>query len=127
MKIWTGLMAAAALVTTLASGPALAKDEAANEGLSFTAVAYDALTAGKTRDAIVELEASQADDPSRFINLGAAYARLGRMDDARKAYIAAITSTERTDVELANGLMMDSREVARLALSRLSSTQLAAR
>ena len=123
MKISMTLAAAVALM----SSPALAKDEAANAGLSFSPVAFEALSTGKTREAVAQLEASQADDPSRFINLGAAYARLGRMDDARKAYIAAITSTQRSDVELANGLMMDSREVARLALARLTSTQLAAR
>ncbi len=123
MKIWMGLMVAA--VAT--SSPAFAKNEAANEGFSFTPVAYEILSSGKTREAIAILEANRADDPSRLINLGAAYARLGRQDDARKAYLAAMASTERADVELSNGLMMDSREVARLALSRLSSTQLAAR
>ncbi len=123
MKIWIGLMAAA--IAT--SSPALAKNEAANEGLSFTPVAYDALSAGKTREAVAILEATRTDDPSRLINLGAAYARLGRQDDARRAYLAAMVSAERADVELSNGLMMDSREVARLALARLSSTQLAAR
>jgi tetratricopeptide (TPR) repeat protein len=123
MKIWMGLMVVAAVVST----PALAKNEAANDGLSFSPVAYEALSAGKTREAIAILEASRADDPSRFINLGAAYARLGRQDDARRAYLAAIASTERADVELSNGLIMDSRELARIALQRLSSPQLAAR
>ncbi len=123
MKIWMSLMAAAAVI----SSPAMAKDEAANADLGFTPVAFEALSAGKTREAIAQLEASRADDPSRYINLGAAYTRLGRVDDAHKAYVAAISSTARSDVELSNGMMMDSREVARLALSRLSTTQLAAR
>ena len=58
-------------------------------------------------------------DPSRLINLGTAYARLGKTADAQTAYKAAITSDIRYDVELANGTYMDSRWAARTALANL--------
>ena len=59
-------------------------------------------------------------DPSRLINLGTAYARLGRTADAAAAYDAAIGSPIRYDVELASGRYMDSRWAARTALANLS-------
>ena len=60
-----------------------------------------------------------ARDPSRLINLGTAYARLGRTADAAIAYRSAIDSPIRYDLELANGDFMDSRWAARTALARL--------
>lgn len=86
-------------------------------------VAYPALAAGQNRDAINQLLADKsidANDPSRLINLGAAYARIGRADLAETMFRAAIKSDIRYDLELADGSMMDSRLAARLALSRLN-------
>lgn len=84
-------------------------------------VAYEELMAGQNALAVDKLTHSRIDpqDPSRLINLGTAYARLGKPADARTAYKAAITSDIRYDVELANGTYMDSRWAARTALANL--------
>ena len=80
------------------------------------------LLAGQNALAVDKLTHSDIDarDPSRLINLGTAYARLGKTADAQTAYKAAITSDIRYDVELANGSYMDSRWAARTALANLN-------
>ena len=91
------------------------------EGLAPLSVAYEELKAGQNALAVDRLthSAIDAQDPSRLINLGTAYARLGQTADAQTAYKAAITSDIRYDVELANGSYMDSRWAARTALANL--------
>ena len=91
--------------------------------LSTLSVAYEELQAGQNvaaRDILIESNIS-ADDPSRLINLGTAYARLGQSADAAAAYRAAMTTPIRYDVELAGGQYMDSRWAARTALARLEN------
>jgi len=86
-------------------------------------VAYAELKAGDNRAAIAKLTGEttlDARDPSRLINLGTAYARLGRTADASTAYSAAIDSPIRYDLELANGRYVDSRWAARTALANLN-------
>lgn len=86
-------------------------------------VAFAELQAGENAAAVEKLtDESRVDtrDPSRLINLGTAYARLGRTADARTAYQAAADSPIRYDLELANGRTMDSRWAARAALANLS-------
>ena len=58
-------------------------------------------------------------DPARLINLGNAYAGLGRMKQAREAYRAASFAPEQVLV-LANGSEDSSRAVAKRALGRLN-------
>src|SRR3546814_10017272 len=74
-------------------------------------VAFAELQAGANDAAVAKLTTSDVDarDPSRLINLGTAYARLGRSADARTAYEAAAASPIRYDLELADGTTMDSR------------------
>lgn len=92
-------------------------------------VAFAELQAGANDAAVAKLTTSDVDarDPSRLINLGTAYARLGRTADARIAYEAAAASPIRYDLELADGTTMDSRWAARTALARLDQghTQIA--
>ncbi len=86
-------------------------------------VAYAELKAGDNRAAVAKLTSeSRLDrrDPSRLINLGTAYARLGQTTDANAAYTAAIDSPIRYDVELDGGRYVDSRWAARTALANLS-------
>ncbi|APZ99320.1 hypothetical protein BWQ93_13130 [Sphingopyxis sp. QXT-31] len=86
-------------------------------------VAYAELKAGDNRAAVAKLTGEtklDARDPSRLINLGTAYARLGRTDDAAAAYTAALGSPIRYDLELANGRYVDSRWAARTALANLN-------
>ncbi len=85
-------------------------------------VAYAELKAGDNHAAVAKLTSDSvldARDPSRLINLGTAYARLGRTSDAAAAYDAAIASPIRYDLELANGDYVDSRWAARTALANL--------
>jgi Flp pilus assembly protein TadD len=86
-------------------------------------VAFAELQAGENDAAVEKLTGeSRIDtrDPSRLINLGTAYARLGRTAEARTAYQAAADSPIRYDLELANGRTMDSRWAARTALAHLA-------
>lgn len=86
-------------------------------------VAFAELQAGENAAAVEKLTGKpriDARDPSRLINLGTAYARLGRTAEARTAYQAAADSPIRYDLELANGRMMDSRWAARTALAHLA-------
>lgn len=86
-------------------------------------VAYSELAAGDANAAVRKLEESGGtSDPAVLINLGTAYARQGATDKALAAYRAAIASSERYDLELADSSWMDSREVARTALSKLQRT-----
>ncbi|WP_432769289.1 MAG: hypothetical protein HEQ22_00700 [Sphingopyxis sp.] len=85
-------------------------------------VAYSELQAGANAAAVETLTGDwEGDirDPSRLINLGTAYARLGRTGDAKTAYGAALDSPIRYDVELADGRYVDSRWAARTALANL--------
>jgi Flp pilus assembly protein TadD len=94
-------------------------------------VAYKALAEGRTQDALAQLrnsEAVRAGDPAALINLGAAYARQGRIADARATFTAAMNSKTRYDLELADGAWIDSREAAKRALESLAGrTDLAMR
>ena len=86
-------------------------------------VAYAELKAGENRAAVEKLTGDNgldARDPSRLINLGTAYARLGRTAEAAAAYDNAIGSPIRYDLELADGSYVDSRWAARTALANLS-------
>ena len=85
-------------------------------------VAYAELKAGENRVAVEKLTGDtrhDARDPSRLINLGTAYARLGRTAEAAAAYDNAIGSPIRYDLELADGRYVDSRWAARTALANL--------
>jgi cytochrome c-type biogenesis protein CcmH/NrfG len=86
-------------------------------------VAYAEIKAGDNRAAVAKLTGEtklDARDPSRLINLGTAYARLGRTDEAAAAYNAAADSPIRYDLELASGRYVDSRWAARTALANLT-------
>ena len=87
-------------------------------------VAYAELRAGENHAAIAKLTGEStvdARDPSRLINLGTAYARLGRTSDAAAAYDAALASPIRYDLELADGRYVDSRWAARTARANLAA------
>jgi tetratricopeptide (TPR) repeat protein len=85
-------------------------------------VGYEELANGNPRAAIESIESNrnlESDDPAALINLGNAYARLGKTDKALNYYRAAIASDTRYELELADGSWMDSREAARKALKAL--------
>lgn len=62
-----------------------------------------------------------ANDPARLINLGNAYAGMGRIADAHEAYRSARFAPDCLIV-LANGREAFSRDVARQALGRLETS-----
>jgi len=81
-----------------------------------------ALQAGRFVDAqrkLASMPVYGENDPARLINLGNAYAGLGKMAQAREAYRSARFAPEVTLV-LANGNEESSRDVAVRALSRLN-------
>jgi cytochrome c-type biogenesis protein CcmH/NrfG len=119
------------LTTLLAAAQASAAAPAQSAGeIELREVAYEELSDGRSAEAVVALEArlrAQPNDPATLINLGTAYARMDRVDEAREAFRMAIASKDRYRVELADGSWEDSRKVARLALDSLDRTSLAAK
>lgn len=94
-------------------------------------VGYEPLVQRRPHEAIARIEAGiglETQDPAALINLAAAQAQLGNTAAARAALNAALGSAERYDLQLADGSWLDSRQAARIALSRLDgATTLAAR
>lgn len=85
-------------------------------------LAAKALTSGQfeaARRRLAPMPVYGENDPARLINLGNAYAGLGRVDQAREAYRAARFAPE-TVLVLANGDEQSSRTVATRALDRLT-------
>ena len=85
-------------------------------------VAFADLAAGRNEAAIERIEANPdlaANDPARLINLGVAYAREGRADDARAMFRAAVRARDSVQLETATGAWVDSRDLARTALAML--------
>jgi len=94
----------------------------AETGADRVDVAYEQLSQGRTAEAIAKLDNSRAvkvEDPSALINLGTAYARQGRTDDARAMFVAARNSDAPYYLELADGRWVDSRKAANMALANL--------
>ncbi|AMK18506.1 MULTISPECIES: hypothetical protein [Sphingobium] len=120
-----GAVAMGLILASIASVPALAaSDEVVVVGVPDGDLAAASLLARRYDKAADRLSAAWPDganDPARLINLGNAYAGLGRMKDAREAYVAARFAPESALV-LANGTEASSREVARRALGRLEAS-----
>jgi Flp pilus assembly protein TadD len=118
-------MALIALVAVAAATPVSAQEYFGQPGGEPLPVAYADLQAGRTDAALKTLaqpRGVEASDPSRLINLGSALARKGRFTEAAAQYRAAMASDVRYELELADGRWMDSREAAKLALSRLNQS-----
>ena len=98
-------------------------------------VGYDELVEGRNIAAIETIRSDdslEADDPAKLINLGVAFARQGRTEEARAMFDAAMRSNDRVVLETADGEWKDSRHLARQALKRLdrngfATEQMAAR
>lgn len=99
--------------------PAFAQDS--EIGYPEGALAYQALMNEDYASAARTLEEDPAlaDDPARLINLGQAYARLGRTGDAEDMFQAAIDSKTSFDVVMSDGSVMSTRQAARRALANL--------
>ncbi len=92
-------------------------------GADRVEVAYEELMHGHPEAAISKIRSNRrldVDEPAALINMGSAYARLGRTSEAQACYRSAIASNNRYDLELADGSWMDSRRAARLAAKMLN-------
>lgn len=111
------------LLAAALTGAALAVPSAvlaSESGADRVDVAYQALSEGRTAEAIAQLD--KTSDPAALINLGTAYARQGRTEDARAAFTAAINSRDHYYLELADGSWVDSRKAAKMALAGLEKS-----
>jgi hypothetical protein len=81
-----------------------------------TDVAYEAMSQGRTDQAIAQLRGQT--DPAALINLGTAYARKGMRGEALASFTAAMAA-DRYELQLADGSWIDSRRAARIAAARL--------
>lgn len=121
MRNWmVGTLALAAAVLPFS---AQADDSMTVVGVPSGALAANSLIAGQYQAAAERLSQRTPDsinDPARLINLGNAYAGLGRMADARDAYRAAAYAPDEM-LALADGSEAPAREIARRALRRLNT------
>lgn len=127
------LLSGAAVATVLFSAPVSAHAQAAAApteiGYGTGSLGVAALMDGQYDRAAARLnslDGTTAGDPARLINLGHAYAGMGRIKDADAAYRAAIKAMP-VDLQMADGSIASSRTVARMALKRLPRTTYAAR
>lgn len=105
---------------TMLAGVLLAGSANPDAGFERINVAYQELASGQAERAIERISVARTSgDPVVLVNLAAAYSQLGRVAEARRLLHAAIASPDRYDVELADGRWMDSRNAARIALSRI--------
>jgi len=123
-KNYAILMTAALAFATpaAAAGPPVAHDDEVARAPG--SLAYAAMVDEKYDAALTQLLQQDDDmraDPAWQINTGQAYAGLGRYEEARTMFVAAINNRHAADLVLADGTVMDSRDVARLALDRLGT------
>ena len=91
-------------------------------------IGYEALMQGDNARAVSQIMSSEGvsrNDPARLLNLGRAYARMGRTEDAAKVFQTALQS-DSVDLVLADGRVMNSKVAARQAVANLQ-TRLATR
>ena len=91
-------------------------------------IGYEALMQGDNARAVSQIMSSEGvsrNDPARLLNLGRAYARMGRTEDAARVFQTALQS-DSVDLVLADGRVMNSKVAARQAVANLQ-TRLATR
>ncbi len=110
------------LLAGVSASPALAGGPS-EVGYRQGALGVSAISTADYRTAETQLnrmDGVTASDPLRLINLGNVYAGTGRLFDAEKAYVAALSS-ESVDVLTADGTETNTHAVARKALARVRS------
>jgi lipopolysaccharide biosynthesis regulator YciM len=60
-------------------------------------------------------------DPAKLLNLGRAYARIGRTEQAAEYFKAAMQTRDSVDLVLADGRVMNSKVAAREAYANLQT------
>jgi Tfp pilus assembly protein PilF len=103
-------------------GTAMAQTAQGEIGYARGSLGYDALRANDLRTAELQIESAQgiaADDPARLINLGYIHMRTGRIQSAQRLFETVRDHRRDVMLELANGEVVNSRDVARRALTRM--------
>ncbi len=88
-------------------------------GYPEVAIGYSALMAGDNERAVRDMLAGDVSrhDPAYLLNLGQAYARTGRMAEARELFRKAARKRDTVDLVLADGRVINSKMAARQALA----------
>ncbi len=117
-------------ISALALAAALVASPAAAQEIDYApgALGYAALKAGDLATAERQLRTSNADanDPARLINLGQVLARQGRHAEAADLFRRA-RALQDSELVLANGDVIGSREAARQALRSMPNLRLSSR
>lgn len=85
-------------------------------------IGYEALMRGDNEQAISQIITNKQvskSDPAKLLNLGRAYARIGRTEEAAGYFIEAMQSRDSVDLVLADGSVMNSKVAARKAFANL--------
>lgn len=114
------ILFASILVAVSAAGVAQAEPVLNGEvAYPQKAIGYDALVAGDNERAISDMLSGNVSrhDPAFLLNLGQAYARSGRVSEARELFRMAARKREDVDLVLADGRVVNSKLAARQALA----------
>lgn len=114
------LLYASALLIVCFGGAAHAQSQDGVEtAYPATAIGYEALAAGENERAIKDMLGGSVsrNDPAFLLNLGQAYARTGRVAEAREMFRKAAKKRENVDLVLADGRIISSKMAARQALA----------
>jgi hypothetical protein len=114
-KLLVGLILAASLGGIAHAETAIVSETA----YPAKAIGYDALVVGDNQRAIDDMMSGSVSrhDPAFLLNLGQAYARSGRVTEARELFRRAARKRETVDLVLADGRVVDSKLAARQALA----------
>lgn len=119
-----------ALAATLIGGAAYAQVPSSSEVVyPAGSIGYEALVRGDNERAISEILKSEKvsrHDPAKLLNLGRAYARTGRTQEAATLFKAALDSRENVELVLADGRVMNSKDAAKMAYANVR-TRMASR
>ncbi|MDJ0643050.1 MAG: tetratricopeptide repeat protein [Erythrobacter sp.] len=111
-------LAATGSLAVVTATPAVAQASADDSEFAASSIAR-----GETTTAIASLEIERQaspDDPALLINLGIAYAHIGKEEKAREMFDAALKSDNPVELETADGNATDSRRLARKAMAMLA-------
>lgn len=119
-----------ALVATMVCGTAHAQGPSTGEVVyPAGSIGYEALVRGDNERAITDILKSEKvsrHDPAKLLNLGRAYARTGRTEEAATLFKAALDSRENVELVLADGRVINSKDAAKMAYAGLQ-TRMASR
>lgn len=113
------LFASVLILTGFASAAHAESPNGVETAYPAAAIGYEALAQGNNEQAIQDmLDGSiSRHDPAFLLNLGQAYARTGRLAEARELFRKAAKKRENIDLVLADGRIISSKMAARQALA----------